>query len=201
MFDIIITGGRVIDGTGRTWFRADVGVQGDSLRILGGDTPGIEAGRVIDAEGYAVCPGFIDMHSHSDLAILSNPRHEPKVSQGVTTEALGQDGLSYAPISPNNLEPLLLYLASVNGQPPPGVRWGSVKEFLDLFDNRAACNVVYFVPHAAVRIEAMGWEARLPTTEELRHMQELIGQGMKDGAFGFATGLTYCLVPTAIPMK
>ena len=191
MFDTLIKGGRVIDGTGRTWYRADVGIRGDALTVLRGDTSSIEAGRVIDAEGYAVCPGFIDMHSHSDLALLTNPRHEAKVSQGVTTEALGMDGLSYAPISPERLEPLLHYLAAVNGQPPPGVRWGTVREFLDLFDNRAACNVVYFVPHAAVRIEAMGWEARLPTPEELRRMQELVGQGMKDGAFGFSTGLTY----------
>ena len=191
MFDTLIKGGRVIDGTGRTWYRADVGIQGDALTVLRGDTSGIEAGRVIDAEGYAVCPGFIDMHSHSDLALLTNPRHEAKVSQGVTTEALGMDGLSYAPISPERLEPLLHYLAAVNGHAPPGVRWSTVREFLDLFDNQAACNVVYFVPHAAVRIEAMGWEARLPTPEELRRMQELVGQGMKDGAFGFSTGLTY----------
>ncbi|MCZ6789605.1 MAG: amidohydrolase family protein, partial [Chloroflexi bacterium] len=162
MFDTLIKDGRVIDGTGRTWYRADVGIQGDALTVLRGDTSGIEAGRVIDAKAYAVCPGFIDMHSHSDLALLTNPRHEAKVSQGVTTEALGMDGLSYAPISPEKLEPLLLYLAAVNGLPPSGVRWGTVREFLDLFDNRAACNVVYFVPHAAVRIEAMGWEARLP---------------------------------------
>ena len=138
-----------------------------------------------------MCPGFIDMHSHSDMAILSNPRHEAKVSQGVTTEALGQDGLSYAPISQENLDPLLMYLAAVNGYPPPGVRWGSVKEFLDLYDNQAACNVVYFVPHAAVRIEAMGWKDRLPTPEEINRMQALVRQGMEDGAFGFSTGLTY----------
>ena len=191
MFDIVIAGGRVIDGTGQTWYRADIGIEGDALTVLRGETSGLEAGRVIDATGCAVCPGFIDMHSHSDLAMLNNPRHEAKVSQGVTTEALGQDGLSYAPISPGKLEPLLWYLAAVNGAPPPDVRWSSVKEFLDLFDNRVACNVVYFVPHAAVRIEAMGWEARLPTDGELHRMQELVDQGMRDGAFGFSTGLTY----------
>ena len=123
--------------------------------------------------------------------MLTNPRHEAKVSQGVTTEALGQDGLSYAPTSPRNLEDLLLYLAAVNGMPPPDVRWGSVSEFLALFDNRAACNVVYFVPHAAIRVEAMGWEDRLPTSDETKHMQRLVEEGMRDGAFGFSTGLTY----------
>ena len=191
MFDTVIKGGRVIDGTGQAGFRADVAIDGDSLTILREDTPATEAGRVIDARGHVVCPGFIDMHSHSDLAILTNPTHEAKVMQGVTTEALGQDGLSYAPISPKNLPSLLLYLAAVNGHPPTSVRWSSVSEFLDLFDNRVSCNVAYFVPHAAVRIEAMGWEARLPTQDELKRMQELVRQGMKDGAFGFSTGLTY----------
>ena len=114
MFDTVIKGGRVIDGTGRTWFRASIGIEGDSLTILREDTSGIQAERTIDATGHIVCPGFIDMHSHSDLAMLTNPRHEAKVCQGVTTEALGQDGLSYAPISSKNLEPLLIYLAREN---------------------------------------------------------------------------------------
>ncbi len=189
--DLLIKDGRVVDGTGQTSFRASVGITGDELNIIRGDTSAIQADRVIDASRYVVCPGFIDMHSHSELQMLSEPRHDAKVRQGVTTEALGMDGLSYAPASPGNLENLLDYLAAVNGRPPPQVRWGSVKEFLDLFDGKAASNVVYMVPHAAIRVEAMGWEDRLPTQAELNHMQELARQGMRDGAFGFATGLTY----------
>ena len=191
MFDLLIKDGRVIDGTGQAPFHASVGISGDEVTIVRGDTSTSQAARVIDGSGYVVCPGFIDMHSHSDLKLLAEPRHEAKVRQGVTTEALGMDGLSYAPISPANLEQLLTYLAAVNGTPPPGVRWGSVKEFLDLFDRRAACNVIFMVPHAAIRVEAMGWEDRLPTGAELARMQELARQGMRDGAFGFATGLTY----------
>ncbi|MEX2598587.1 MAG: D-aminoacylase [Dehalococcoidia bacterium] len=191
MFDTLIRGGKVIDGTGRTWFRADVGVTGDTVNILHGDTSALEAGRVIDATGLAVCPGFIDMHSHSDFMLLTNPRHEVKIGQGVTTECLGQDGLSYAPVSDVNRQHLVDYLAAVNGRPPEDVAWTSVKSFLDLFDRGAACNVVYFVPHAAVRLEVMGWEDRLPTPEELKRMQGLVGEGMRDGAFGFSTGLTY----------
>jgi len=191
MFDLLIKDGRVVDGTGQTWFRASVGVSGDTVTIIRGDASPLQAGRVIDASNYVVCPGFIDMHSHSELKMLSDPRHEPKVRQGVTTEAIGMDGLSYAPISPRNLEHLITYLAAVNGTPPPDVRWGSVKEFLDLFDGRVACNVAFMVPHAAIRIEAMGWDARLPTQAELERMRDLARQGMRDGAFGFATGLTY----------
>ncbi|HAI09937.1 MAG TPA: N-acyl-D-amino-acid deacylase, partial [Dehalococcoidia bacterium] len=136
MFDLLIKDGRVVDGTGQTWFRAGVAVSGDTVQIIRGDTSAVEADKVIDANGSVVCPGFIDMHSHSDLMLLNNPKHDAKLRQGVTTEALGMDGLSYAPTSPVNLEYLLTYLAAVNGTPPPGVRWGTVKEFLDLLDNR-----------------------------------------------------------------
>ena len=191
MVDTLIRGGLVVDGMGEAGFRADVAITGDTVTILRGEQPGVEAGRVIDATGRVVCPGFIDMHSHSDMFMLTDPDHESKVRQGVTTEGIGMDGLSYAPISPDKLEPLIRYLAALNGTPPDGVRWGSVKEFLDLFDGRASANVAYFVPHNAVRVEAMGWESRLPTEDELRRMQELVRQGMRDGAFGFSTGLTY----------
>ena len=150
----------------------------------------MEASRTIDASGYVVCPGFIDMHSHSDLRLLTDPAHEAKIRQGVTTEALGMDGLSYAPTTPRGLEQLLVYLAAINGA-PPDVRWSSVADFLALFDSNAACNVAHFVPHAAIRVAAMGWSSRLPTDAELSHMQELTRQGMRDGAFGFTTGLTY----------
>ena len=172
MFDVLIRNGRVVDGTGQTWFRASVGITGDTVTILRGDTDSQarESARVIDATSYVICPGFIDMHSHSDLALLSQPQHEVKLRQGVTTEILGMDGLSYAPTSPANLESLLLYLRALNGLPPDDVRWSSVKEFLDLFDRRVSCNVGYFLPHAAIRVEAVGWEARLPTEAELSRM-------------------------------
>lgn len=191
MFDALIVNGKVIDGAGRAWFRAAVGVAGDEITLIEGDPGSVEAARVIDAEGLAVCPGFIDMHSHSDFALLTNPRHEPKVSQGVTTEALGQDGLSYAPVSPANRPHLVDYLAAVNGRPPDDAEWTSVASFLDLFDGASSCNVVFFVPHAALRVEAMGWANRLPTDAELARMRALAGEAMRDGAFGFSTGLTY----------
>ena len=191
MFDILLQNGRIIDGTGQTWYRASLGVTGDSVTVVRGDVSDVSAGRTIDVANSVVCPGFIDMHSHSDLVLMSEPKHEAKLRQGVTTEILGMDGLSYAPISPRNLEPLLHYLSAINGTPPPDVRWSSVKEFLDILDGRTACNVAFMVPHAAIRIEAMGWDDRLPTAQELGRMQQLAREGMQDGAFGFATGLTY----------
>ena len=131
MFDLFLRNGRIMDGTGQTWYRGGVGISGDSLAIVRSGEGDVEAGRVIDVNGSVICPGFIDMHSHSDLVLLSNPRHEVKLRQGVTTELMGMDGLSYAPSSPEKLEQLLYYLAAVNGSPPEGVRWGSVREYLD----------------------------------------------------------------------
>ena len=191
MFETLIANAKVVDGTGRTWFRADVGIRGETVTLLEGTPEGVEAGRRIDATGLVVCPGFIDMHSHSDFALLTDPFHPPKVSQGVTTEALGQDGLSYAPISDANRGHLVDYLAAVNGRPPAGTAWTSVASFLDLFDRATSCNVVFFVPHAAVRLEAMGWADRPPSGPELARMRALAVEGMRDGAFGFSTGLTY----------
>ena len=190
MVDLLFANGTVIDGTGAAGYRASVAVTGDSVRILSGDVSSVAAGRVIDAAGYVICPGFIDMHSHSDLKLLTDPDHEAKVRQGVTTEGLGMDGLSYAPTTPRALEQLLVYLAAVNGA-PPDVRWSSVADFLALFDGNSTCNVFHFVPHAAIRVAAMGWSSRLPTNAELATMQDLTRQGMRDGAFGFTTGLTY----------
>ena len=191
MFDLFLRNGRIMDGTGQTWFRGGVGITGDTVTVVRSGDDAVEAGRTIDVGGSVICPGFIDMHSHSDLVLLSDPRHEIKLRQGVTTELMGMDGLSYAPSSPEKLEQLLYYLAAVNGAPPQGVRWGSVKEYLDLFDGRVACNVAFMAPHAAIRVEAMGWDDRLPTEPELARMRELARQAMQDGAFGFATGLTY----------
>ena len=96
--------------------------------MVRGDTSQVQAGRVIDVEGSVVCPGFIDMHSHSELKLMTEPEHHAKVRQGVTSEAIGMDGLSYAPnLSAPKLEQLLTFLAAINGMPPPDARWSSVQ--------------------------------------------------------------------------
>ena len=97
MLDLAIRGGRVIDGTGNPWFHADVGIRGDRIVTVGPlEEP---ARRTIEVDGLVVCPGFIDMHTHSDLQPLANPAHEMKLHQGVTLEVVGQDGLGLAPAS------------------------------------------------------------------------------------------------------
>ena len=190
MFDFIIRRGRIIDGSGSPWYYGDVGIRGQRIAAIG-KLDQAEARRVIEANGRVVSPGFIDMHSHSDVMLLANPKHEPKVMQGVTTDVVGLDGLSYAPLSPANLQMMRRYLSALNGNPDILWDWSSVSEYLAHFDRRVAINVAYLVPHNTLRLETMGFVDRAATAEELKKMQALVAQGIREGAVGFSTGLDY----------
>jgi N-acyl-D-amino-acid deacylase len=190
-YDIVFTNGRVLDGTGNPWFRSDVAVAGGRIVAIGRQLAG-EATRKLDVGGQIIAPGFFDMHSHSDISLLVDPRHEAKVFQGVTFELLGQDGLSYAPVTPRIRDEIRRHLAGLNGDDPrAGWDWTTVDSFLAKFDGTTAVNVGYLVPHNAVRIGAMGWVRRTATPAELARMRGLVREGMEDGAFGLSTGLTY----------
>ena len=122
MLDLLIRNGRVIDGTGNPWYRADVGIRGNHIAGLG-RLDREAATRTIDADGLAVCPGFVDMHTHSDLALLAEPTWECKVMQGVTLEVLGQDGLGLAPVTDATREVLhqQLMAGTAPGRASPGI--------------------------------------------------------------------------------
>ncbi|MFC1942454.1 amidohydrolase family protein [Chloroflexota bacterium] len=190
MFDIVIRGGRIMDGSGGPSYYGDVGIRDDRIAAIG-KLDQMEAHRTIKADEHVVCPGFIDMHTHSDIMLLANPKHEPKIMQGVTTELIGLDGLSYAPLSPANLKIVRHYLSGLNGNPDISWDWSSVGEFLARFDRQVAVNVAYLVPHIALRMETTGFTDRAATAAELAKMQELVAQGMREGAVGFSTGLDY----------
>jgi N-acyl-D-amino-acid deacylase len=189
--DIIFSGGRVVDGTGSPPFRADVGIAGGRVREIG-DLAGAPAGRRIDIRGQLLSPGFVDMHTHSDLQLLAFPRSEPKVMQGVTTEVIGQDGLSFAPADARTMATVRERTVAWNGE-HAGITWGwsSVAEYLSQFDGRTSVNVAYLVPHGTVRILVMGDENRAPTAGELAEMRTQVRQGMAEGAVGLSTGLSY----------
>jgi N-acyl-D-amino-acid deacylase len=189
MLDVLIAGGRVVDGTGAPAFEADVGIAGDRVVAVGAAE--VEAARTIDASGLLVCPGFIDMHTHSDLRLLVEPAHEAKVCQGVTLEVLGHDGLSYAPVTDDVLARLRTQLAGWNGD-PDGFDWSwrSVGEYLERIDG-SAVNAVYLVPHGTIRMCAMGNDDRPPTRTELAQMRTLLAEAIDEGAFGLSAGLTY----------
>jgi N-acyl-D-amino-acid deacylase len=191
MLDLLIRGGRVIDGAGNPWYRADVGISGDRIAAVGRVAE--QAARTIEADGLFVCPGFVDMHTHSDLQLLVNPPHEAKVHQGVTLEVLGEDGLSYAPVTDEVLDQLRGQLAGWNDDPPDfDWSWRSVGEYLDRLDSDGiAVNAVYLAPHGTIRMCAMGYDDRPPTEDELAHMKRLLAEALEQGAVGLSTGLTY----------
>jgi N-acyl-D-amino-acid deacylase len=190
MLELVIRGGRLIDGTGVPWRYADVGIAGEKVVAIG-RLEGWEALREINAEGRIVCPGFIDIHSHADITLLADRWVGLRLAQGITTEVVGQDGLSYAPAGPDRLREWRRYLAALNGDfPNVAWDWQSVADLLERYEQRAA-NVVYLVPHGAVRTEVMGWADRPATSDELGAMQEIVRTSLMEGAAGLSTGLTY----------
>ena len=189
--DLIIRNGTVVDGTGAPAFRADVAVSGGKITDVG-DLSQAQAAREIDAAGQVVAPGFIDIHTHADVALLARPTHEPKVMQGVTTEVFSNCGLGFAPVTEEALAIQKEYLLGLFGE-DVGVDWNwrTVREFLDHYRGRIATNAAYLIPHGAVRVSAMGMADRAATSDELRQMTSLIHQGMEEGAWGLSTGLWY----------
>ncbi|QFG23418.1 amidohydrolase family protein [Actinomadura sp. WMMB 499] len=187
----VIKGATVVDGTGAPGRVADVRLAGGRIAEIGERLTG-GPGRTIDAAGLVLAPGFVDMHAHSDLALLAEPDHLAKVSQGVTLEVLGQDGLSYAPADDTTLAQIRRTIAGWNGD-PDGFDWSwrTVGEYLDRLDRGIAVNACYLVPQGAVRMLAMGWDDRAPTPAELDRQRELVADGMREGAVGMSSGLTY----------
>ncbi len=191
MFDLLLTGGWVLDGTGSPAFRTDVAVQGGHLCLLRGDSNSVESAERIDVTGMTVAPGFIDVHTHSGLILLADPCNEPKTMQGVTTEVIGVDGLGYAPLSAANMELMLIRNSGLDGYPDIDYNWSTIPEYLERFRHAVSNNVAYLIPNSCLRAETVGWENRPAAPDELRRMRELIRQGMSQGAIGMSTGLAY----------
>ncbi len=202
MEDLVIRDAEVVDGSGADSYRADVVV--DDGRIVSIVKEAAAAGcqrpdamRELDAEGLVLSPGFIDMHAHSDLALLRDPDHSAKAAQGVTLEVIGQDGLSYAPVDERTLAEVRRAITGWNGYGDDiDFTWRTVGEYLDRLDHGfggegIAVNAAYLIPQGTVRMLAMGWEDREPTPAELDRMRQLVAEGMEQGAVGMSSGLTY----------
>ncbi|MFG2418772.1 amidohydrolase family protein [Streptomyces sp. NPDC048448] len=202
MMDLVIRDAEVVDGTAGPSYRADVGIEGGRITTVVKE--GAAAGclrpvarRVLDAEGLALAPGFIDMHAHSDLALLRDPEHTAKAAQGVTLEVIGQDGLSYAPVDDRTLAEVRRAITGWNGYGDDiDFSWRSVGEYLDRLDHGfdgegIAVNAAYLVPQGTVRMLVVGWEDRPATERELDRMRRLVADGLREGAVGMSSGLTY----------
>ncbi len=188
-YDILIKKGKIIDGTGNPWYRADVAIDKGKIVALGKNLG--EADMVIDAKGHIVSPGFIDIHSHSDLPVLIDPMAHSKIRQGVTTEVVGQCGNSAAPM----YEGLREYRETYSRSSVPDdfeLNWTTMESYLDLLDAQGiALNIAAVVGHGTVRANVIGYENRPPTDSELKEMRGHIRDAMEQGAWGMSTGLIY----------
>jgi N-acyl-D-amino-acid deacylase len=190
MLDLLIKGGRIVDGSGNPWYRGDVAVKAGSIFAVGDIKS--EAETIIDASGLIVAPGFIDAHSHGDLLLISQPDAKIKIMQGVTTEVVGQDGLGEAPLRDDIVDMWRRYLSGLNGDPEIKWDWRSIGEYLEKLENaRPAVNVASLVGHGNIRLLAMGMDNRQPTPSELEEMKRLLETSLQEGAIGLSTGLIY----------
>ncbi len=186
-YDVIIRGGQVIDGTGAAPVAADIAIEGDRIVQIG-PVQG-SARNTIDASGKIVCPGFIDIHSHTDLSLLVDPRAESKIRQGVTTEVAGQDGSSLAPLTDARLRSLQ------NGY---GRRYGVDIEWTDftgLFDTLEqqgiGLNFISLAGQGTIRGYVVGYENVPAGARQIDAMKDLVDQAMSEGAWGLSSGLEY----------
>jgi N-acyl-D-amino-acid deacylase len=201
-FDLLFHGGTVVDGTGGPGYAGAVGVHrdipgGSARLVVLRKADAIQdaralAHRTIDAAGKVVAPGFIDLHSHAGLMILAEPRHEPKVRQGVTTEVIGVDGLSYAPMDTSeHLAELVEMNAGLDGHPDLAFDWDSVTSYLDRFDRGVSVNVAFLVGNSALRLGAIGWDELEASRADEASMASMLREAMGEGAYGISSGLDY----------
>ena len=186
VFDSLIKNGTVIDGTGDLRYDADVGIIGGKIAAIG-KLDDAEARRIIDASGLVVAPGFIDMHSHSDVTLLDDPGGESKAHQGVTTEVTGNCGFSPFPIGSDGPE----------GASDPDMAsrypwvWNDLDGWADTLESRGfSINLAPQLGHSAVRAAVGLKDDRRPTQEELTAMRRLVTEALEQGAFSLSTGLT-----------
>ncbi|MEO8382432.1 MAG: D-aminoacylase [Acidobacteriota bacterium] len=174
--DLKIANGRIVDGTGAPWFRGDVGIRGNRIVAMG-DLHDVSATSTLDAAGRMVAPGFIDLLGWSQTTAIADPQLEAKVRQGVTTEVAGE-GTSPGP------NPADRVLA--------GERWQTLGDFLDELDRRgAALNFALLVGASNPRSMVIGDVNRAPTADEMRQMEAIVDQAMREGAIGISTSLIY----------
>lgn len=190
MYDLIIKNGEIIDGTGKTSYRSDIGIIGDQIVEI---KQYIEetSHQVIDAKNLVVCPGFIDIDSHSDFSLYSNPYAESKIRQGVTTEIVGQGGRTLGPLDQKKLPELKQYTKSyVQDRNIKNYwNWHTQYEFINrLKENKTSVNIASLVGYGSIRIAVMGFREDRPTEKQLNQISDLLEEELKNGIHGLSFG-------------
>ena len=191
-FDVVITNGHIIDGTGSPWYSGDVGIRDGKIAAIGNLT-GVSAKRTIDAHGDVVAPGFIDMLGQSELSILVEPRVPSKIFQGITTEITGE-GDSVAPLS----EAIIRADRGVYEHYGVTPDWLTLRQYFARLEKQGmGINFATYVGATSVRRMVLGDEDRRPTAEQLEQMQALVEESMRAGAVGLSSALEYAPAPYA----
>ena len=195
MLRIKIINGTIVDGTGEKAYLADVGIQDDRIAVIG-DLTDIESETVIDAAGKIVAPGFIDMHTHSDISMLLDDTADSMLRNGVTTNLCGNCGEGIAPISRQHKDIMVKYMRSsvLPGIYPEGYDypWATFQEYHDYIRRHPPLiNMASLVAHGPIRMSVMGMHKGAADEKQRDHMRGLIQEAMEAGAFGLSTGLAY----------
>jgi N-acyl-D-amino-acid deacylase len=191
MYDILISNGKIISGMGNPWFYGDVAIVKEKI-VKVGRLSKEKAAKVIDGSGCFVAPGFIDGHSHSDLFIFVDPKAEPKTMMGVTTENVGMDGMSVAPIDEKDVADWRKHLSGLDGDPKIDWTWRSFADYLDAIDSLPTSdNITSYVGLGTMRLKVMGMTDREATLHEIDEMKRIATQAMEEGARGISSGLIY----------
>ncbi len=188
MFDTILRGGEIHDGTGAEGFVGDVAIKDGRIEEIG-EVGSNEAADVVDVSGLVVSPGFVDMHTHSDFTLIADGRAESQVHQGVTTEVIGQCGVSCAPVCSHDVIPMVAPWYTDEAE---HTHWHGFGEYLDALEaTDLGVNVMAFVGHGTVHRAILGDELRAGEPDEVAEMAHLVDQCMDEGAAGFSSGLEY----------
>ncbi|MCK6570512.1 D-aminoacylase [Myxococcota bacterium] len=192
MLERVLRGGLVIDGRGGPGECLDVGLSGGRIAAIAPNLP-VGGAQVIDVTGRVVAPAFIDAHCHSDLGIFADPTLLMKTAQGVGCEVFGQDGVSAAPVRPQDVARVRQALAGLDGDPPELVwDWRTVSDYLGRLERHPrSLDCCYLVPHGQLRREVCGDEDRFMTDAELERFQAVTREALEHGAVGASTGLIY----------
>lgn len=192
-YDLVLSGGTVIDGTGAAARRADVAVSDGRIVAVDDRVETAGATRTLDVSGLVVAPGFVDAHGHSDIAVLSSARVPSKIAQGITTEVMGNCGLGVAPLGADvAVAGVRSNLAIVDVDPDVPWTWRRMVDYLDAVGHGgSAMNVAMLAGHLAIRASCVGFEDRMPSAAELSAMCELTDAALREGAVGLSTGLMY----------
>jgi len=185
-FDVIIKGGAVYDGTGAEPQRVDVAIRGDRIAAVG-DFKNAKAKTIVDATGFAVAPGFINMLSWSNESLIQDGRSQSEIRQGVTTEIMGE-GESMGPVNDRVREHMLREQTDIKYD----IKWNTLSEYLRYLESRGiSCNVSSFIGATTIRENVIGFEDKQPTPEQIDQMRELVRKEMEAGALGIGSSLIY----------